>query len=302
MSELRETVRRAADRYRPPTDWLERVNDRVRARRRNRRLVAGIVGLGIPIVLLAALLVNLTSSGDSAPAVKPPAERQCQGEPLPKPTEYWSADGSPTDAISGIEAILRGGASFGPGIVGNAFALDGKDDFIEVPDSRSPRLGAQNFTISFWVRFSSTQGEQVLMEDWIETKALSGPKGWTLTKLRNNAIGFGSDAGGVGANQPDLPVNTWIHIAVRRANGPLSLFVDGQMVANNAMDYSKEAIDSTASLKFGHRGSPDDTPGSRDHRGFFLNGSIDEIALYVGDRLSNAEIQRIFETRGACLP
>jgi hypothetical protein len=221
---------------------------------------------------------------------------------LPNPTEYWSADGSTTDTISGIEAILRGGASYGPGIVGNAFALDGKDDFIEVPDSRSPKLGGQNFTISFWVRFTSTQGEQVLMEDWIETKALSGPKGWTLTKLRNNAIGFGSDAGGVGANQPDLPVDTWINIAVRRANGPLSLFVDGQMVANNAMDYPKEAIDSTASLKFGHRGSPDDTPGSRDHRGFFLNGSIDEIALYVGDRLSNAEIQRIFETRGACLP
>jgi len=302
MSELRDSVRRAADQYQPPSDWLERVNNRIRTRRRNRRIAAGIVGLGIPFVLLAALLVNLTSSGDSAPAVKPPAERQCQGEPLPQPTESWSADGPTTDAISGIEATLRDGASFGPGIVGNAFALDGKDDFIEVPDSNSPRFGAQNFTISFWVRFRSTHGEQVLMEDWIETKALSGPKGWTLTKLRNNAIGFGSDAGGVGATQPDLPVDTWIHIAVRRANGPLSLFVDGQMVANNAMDFAKESIDSTASLKFGHRGSPDDTPGSRDHRGFFLNGWIDEIAFYIGNRLSNAEIHTIFETRGACLP
>jgi hypothetical protein len=74
------------------------------------------------------------------------------------------------------------------------------------------------------------------------------------------------------------------------------------MVANNAMDYPKEAIDSTASLKVGHRGSPDDTPGSRDHRGFFMKGSIDEIALFIGDRLSNAEIHTIFEARGACLP
>jgi hypothetical protein len=34
-------------------------------------------------------------------------------------------------------------------------------------------------------------------------------------------------------------------------------------------------IDTTSSLKFGHRGNPSDTPGSSDNRGFFLNGRID---------------------------
>jgi hypothetical protein len=45
-------------------------------------------------------------------------------------------------------------------------------------------------------------------------------------------------------------------------------------------------LDTPSSLKFGRRGSPDP-------RGFFLNGRIDEVELFVGHALSNAEIQDI---------
>jgi len=61
-------------------------------------------------------------------------------------------------------------------------------------------------------------------------------------------------------------------------------------------------LDSTSSLKFGHRGNPSDTPGSVDVREFFLNGGIDEVELFVGRALSDAEIQSIFNagTAGKC--
>jgi len=301
MSELRDRVRRAADQYHPPTDWRERIHERVRTQRRNRRLAAGIAGLGIPIVLLAVLVANVTLSSDSQPAVNLPAKR-CELESGPDPTLFWRAEGATTDITSGVRASLRGDAAFGPGIVGNAFVLDGDGDFVEVPDNRAPHLGSKDFTISLWVRFTSTKGEQVLIEDWIETKALSGPKGWTLTKLKTDVIGFGTNAGGVDSKPLEIPSDTWIHVAVRRAGGDLSIFVDGQLLASGPMEYPLRATDSRASLKIGHRGSPDDTPGSRDRRGFFLDGSIDEIAIFIGQGLSDGAIQRIFETRGACLP
>ena len=301
MSELRDRVRRAADQYRPPTDWRERIDEHVRTRRRNRRLAAGIVGLGIPIVLLAVLVANVTLSSDSQPAVNPPAQR-CQPVGGPDPTLFWRAEETPTDVTSGVRASLRGDAAFGPGIVGNAFVLDGDGDFVEVPDNRAPHLGSKDFTISLWVRFTSTKGEQVLIEDWIETGPPGGPKGWTLTKLKTDVIGFGTNAGGVDSKPLEIPIDTWVHVAVRRAGGELSTFVDGQLVANGPMEYPRRATDSTASLKIGHRGSPADTPGSRDRRGFFLDGSIDEIAIFIGQGLSDGAIQRIFETRGACLP
>lgn len=299
MSELRDPVRRAADQYQPPNDWRERIDDRVRARRRNRRVAAVVVGLGIPIVLV--LLATLTLSKDSQPAVIP-AGKQCPSGGGLKPTIFWRAEGTTRDVISGIDAILRDDATFGPGIVGNAFALDGDGDFIEVPDGRAPHLGSKDFTISFWVKFNSTEGSPVLIEDWIETKALSGPKGWTVVKLKNDVIGFGTNAGGFDSKPLEIPVKTWIHIAVRRAGGDLSTFVDGRLVAGGPMENPRRSTDSTASLMIGHRGSPDETAGSRDRRGFFLNGSIDEIAFFIGQGLSDDAIQQIFETRGACLP
>jgi hypothetical protein len=203
--------------------------------------------------------------------------------------------------MSGIAGGLRGDAGFGPGIVGDAFTFDGEGDFIEIPDGRAPHIGTRDFTISLWVRFASTKGEQVLIEDWISNKG-AGRNGWTLTKLKDDVVGFATNAGGVDSEPLDLPIDTWIHVVARQAEGRLSTFVDGRLVANAAVVTPGRSVDSTASLKIGHRGSPDDTPGSRDRRGFFLNGSVDEVALYVGHWLSDGAIRRIYETRGACRP
>jgi hypothetical protein len=62
-------------------------------------------------------------------------------------------------------------------------------------------------------------------------------------------------------------------------------------------------LDSPASLKFGHRGSPEDTPGSVDDRGLFLDGRLDEVRLVVGRALSDEQIRAIIEAeanRGRC--
>jgi hypothetical protein len=49
-----------------------------------------------------------------------------------------------------------------------------------------------------------------------------------------------------------------------------------------------------SSLKFGHRGSPEDTPGSEDEEGFYLNGRIDEVQLFVGTALTREQIKAIY--------
>ena len=86
--------------------------------------------------------------------------------------------------------------------------------------------------------------------------------------------------------------NTWIHYALTmRKAGVITAFVNGAPVAAAA---GSGNLDSTSSLKFGRRGSPSDTPGSSDTRGFFLNGRIDEVELFVGRALSNTEIEDIY--------
>lgn len=91
-------------------------------------------------------------------------------------------------------------------------------------------------------------------------------------------------------------------MAARRSGGVVTIFVDGTPVATGPPGGAN--ADSTSSLKFGHRGNPFDTPGSVDTRGFFLNGRIDEVELFVGRALSDPEIQAIYAagSAGKCKP
>src|SRR5262245_15525608 len=59
---------------------------------------------------------------------------------------WWRGEGNANDSVGSNHGALRGGTGFGPGRVGQAFAFDGVDDWVFVPDSASLRLtGALTF-------------------------------------------------------------------------------------------------------------------------------------------------------------
>jgi Concanavalin A-like lectin/glucanases superfamily len=298
MSDLRSQMQRAADRHHPPDEWLDHIHERVRTKRRIQRVSVGIVALGVFVAVTAVFIRQLTTEEAGRPGGAPsPAGVRCSVEP----TAWWSGDGSGVDVAGGNDAILRGDTAFVDGLVGGAFRLDGQGDWLEIPDAPTIEVGSRDFTVSMWVRYRSTRGEQVFAEEWIETYEQRSQEGWALTKLRNNVIGFGfSRAGGIDTKPLDLPTHTWIQVVARRMAGTMSIFVNGTLVASAEMTNPDKVADSMATLKFGHRGSPDDTPGSRDRRGFFLNGEVDEIQLFIGRGLSDADIERVFRARSAC--
>jgi hypothetical protein len=188
-------------------------------------------------------------------------------------------------------------------LVGQAFAFDGDGDFAFVPDDPALDVGRADFTIDLWVRFESTDGEQVLVEKYVETldPEVDTSIGWTFSKLSTGALifAFGGGAGGIETAPLDLPSRTWIHLAASRQGETVSVFVDGREVGSGPLRMPRLSFSSDVSLKIGHRGSPDDTPGSHDDRGFFLHGRVDEVRLTIGRALSNREIERIVEARGA---
>jgi hypothetical protein len=223
-------------------------------------------------------------------------------QPPPDMTGWWPGDGNTNDIAGDRNAVLKNGATFGAGQVGQGFILDGIDDFVDVPHHPALNVGTGDFTVDLWVYFNTTDGEQVLVEKYVENFE-STPPGWFLTKLEGNSLRFGTGPAlpdhGVDSPPLLLPTNMWIHFAARRSGGVASIFVNGEEVATGPF---VDNTDSDSSLKFGHRGSPSDTPGSLDERGFFLNGRIDEVELFVGRALSDAEIQAIFDagTAGKC--
>lgn len=250
-----------------------------------------------PLIFLAIAL-SLFFPGMNGLVFAAQTARSCFPPPAGL-TGWWPGDGNTNEIVGGRDAVFYGDATTGSGLVAQAFILDGDGDFVDVPDDPALNVGADNFTVDLWVYFNSTAGEQVLVEKYIEDFSAT-PPGWTLTKLEDNSLRFGtglaSDGHGVTSPPLALPANIWIHVAARRGSGVASIFVNGREVA--AAPFVDNG-DSNSSLKFGHRGSPSDTPGSLDNSGFFLNGRIDEVELFVGRALPPGQIRAIFNARSA---
>ncbi len=209
-------------------------------------------------------------------------------------TGWWPFDANTDDMVGCRSAVLHGNTTYDAGMVRACYKLDGDGDWIEVPDDDSLNAGIGDFTLDLWVYFNSTDGQQVIAEKYIERFG-SGSQGWTFPK-QENTLTFMSASAPV-----SLSDNTWYHLAVRRSSGVASIFLNGVEVASSSNEFSD--VSSSSSLKFGHRGNPDDTPGSLDTRNFYLNGKVDE-AEYFGRALTDAEILAIYNARnaGKCKP
>lgn len=215
---------------------------------------------------------------------------------------WWPANGNADDVWARNSGILMNGATFGTGMTRQAFQLDGVDDWVMVPTAPNLNFGTGDFTICLWVNFASTVNEQILVEKWIQTNEPAETKGWTLTKLNNNVIRFGGvavpgEGSIINVAPPDIPVNVWFFVAVTRSGNAYMMYWNGELIGNATMLETLN-FDSDASLKIGHRGNPDDTPGSTDWRGFYLNGLVDEVRLY-NRALSPKEIAGLFNLQSS---
>lgn len=253
----------------------------------------------LPLFLLIGLLATAVSPTSTAFA-----DNRCYPAPAGL-TNWWPGDGSADDIAGGQNAVLFDNVTFGPGLVDRAFLLDGDGDFVEVPPNPALNFGVDDFSVALWVQFNHTDGEQVLIEKWIQR--FSGfSEGWTLTKLEGNVIRLAMSSGeDIDTNVDSRPLRlqpgVWYHFAVTRQGGQVTVFANGRSIATGFSDLD---LDSEVPLKFGHRGNPTDTPGSEDESQFYLNGQIDEVQLMVGTALSRRDILGIFNARsaGVCKP
>ncbi|GAA3954389.1 exo-alpha-sialidase [Streptomyces marokkonensis] len=205
-------------------------------------------------------------------------------------TEDWlrprrAADPTTPDLAAGAApATVLGGAGTTDGMVGGALALDGADDAVRLPyDERLP-LGAGDFTVSLWFRYTADDGEQPLL--WMGGVGTTQPQVWLRAEPGDGRIQGLITARDGGAAPRSAWVRTdrahndgrWHHLALRRGGGRLTLFVDGTTAG---------AADVPGSVS---RNSPFGVHiGERvDGRARFT-GAIDEV--HVWDRaLTDAEI------------
>lgn len=160
--------------------------------------------------------------------------------------------------------------------------LDGSGDVVTFPDSPDWDLSAEDFTIEFWVRFSTDPGtsDNLFVAHWTSA---GNQRAWALSLSANNLQWnwttdgtLGTAAVISGAWNPSGA--TWYHMAVEKYNGEIVIYVDGAIITGptaNAVTY----FSATAPLDIGAR----DSGGSQN-----VNGRIDGVRIVKGTGLYKA--------------
>lgn len=201
--------------------------------------------------------------------------------PVPTTTgliSYWPGEGTANDLQDGHHGTLHNGATFAPGIMGQAFAFDGNNDYVEVPHNTT--LLPPTVTLDFWLNPRSYPGETVSAIPLTKGSYI-GPY-WI--EFYNNLVAAWVRSGGsnyhvVGA-QP--PLDTWTHYTFTFDGTTWTAYTNGAVTDSRPVTGTVDPT-ITAPLSLG-RGGWNATFGS-----VWFDGRLDEIRIY--DRaLSSGEV------------
>lgn len=185
------------------------------------------------------------------------AQQPCK--PLPRGVvAWWPGDDTANDlALAANHGQLINGATFGPGVVGRAFNLDGVNDRVDVPDAPSLRL--QRFTLAAWIRLdASLEWTCIICKQWGGGTANSYSLWVNSGVLQGGMFGFAEAVASTA-----LPVNRFLHTAVTWDGSIIRLYLDGELIATALGPVSPIPYDSNQVLI----GAEDNGVGN--YQGFF---------------------------------
>ena len=237
------------------------------------------------VILLTAMSVLLS-------AMAPGIEAACV-EPPSGLVGWWPGDGDADDIWSDNHGTLMNGATFAPGKDGQAFSLDGADDYIQIPYDVSFNLSS--FTLQAWVKFTQDTYACIISRP----QGGNPTDGYSFFRLSNSdgRIGGGvlsewgpnisTSSSGSTFNDDTWHLCTFVHdIEADR----MYIYVDEY---GPWWDYS-----SPGGMEHNLKGI---NIGSYDGSKWFFEGLIDEVAIW-NRALTATEILAIYNAGGMCKP
>jgi hypothetical protein len=168
--------------------------------------------------------------------------------------------------------------------------FDGNGDGIELP-SESAKLGAGDFTIEFWVRYSSISGYFTIAGYGYGPGSVNG---WIIQSGNGNGkLIFYTTPSTVVASDTGSTVNTnqWYHIAIVRSSGTVTMYRDGTSVGSgsSSVDYSQ----TTSVAKFYIGGGSNNAFDN-----YYLNGYLENFQILKGVAKYTANFTPPTKTQG----
>jgi len=215
-----------------------------------------------------AAIANAGSAGKCRSCVTPPSNM----------VSWWKAEDNADDSIGTNNGTLMNEATFAPGMVGQAFSLDGVNDYVDAGTDAVFNFdnGTGEFTIDAWIRLNAYHPS---LGSGIVGKATQGPfSGWTLMLLPDGALAFtGVGIWYVKTAPGSVTTGNWTHVAVTRSGSTYKLYVDGAEEGTTTGGFVQNLVTSTTSLRIGTVYIDSQ----------FFNGLIDEVEIF--DRALTAE-------------
>ncbi|HVS82090.1 MAG TPA: LamG-like jellyroll fold domain-containing protein [Pyrinomonadaceae bacterium] len=247
------------------------------------------------LLFAGLVLAALPSTERSTSAQLRPEVLQCTTPP-PGMVAWWPGEGNGNDIRGENNGTLNGSPTFPAGEVGQAFGLNGTNQFVSIPDSPSLRL--TNLTIDAWVNPTDlTQDRAILIKSALSSGGNDFAYGLRVLS-GGHAEGRITDAGGAFASVVStsvLSTNQFQHIALTYDGAALKLYVNGVLDATTATNLTP--VQNTNPVSIGVWQSV--SAGVIQ----YWFGRIDEVELFSRG-LTQTEIQNIFNagTAGKCRP
>src|SRR2546427_8380874 len=205
---------------------------------------------------------------------------------------WWPGEGNANDIVGNNHGRLVNGASFAPGLVGQAFSFNGTNQYVDLGNSSSLQVSHGNFTVDAWVAFNTIGGDMSILDKMAETG--SNQDGWRLLRQSDNKFWFCFGGGSLGngcrggpptivTSMTTVSTGVWYNIVAVKALSTISIYMDGNLEGTAALG---PFIDSNSTNLI---------IGATHTQGLiaFLNGLVDEPEVY-NRALTASEIQTIF--------
>ena len=233
---------------------------------------------------------NIVNGGDYLPLVQ--ISQSCVNAPSGM-VGWWPGDGNANDIENGNHGSLVNGATFTAGMVGQAFSLDGIDDYVSAGTNEAWEL--QSGTFDAWFKTSTTNQFQFI----VDTFDFSPVAGVVFGVHNDNRLRAGVSVAGVEVTifGPVVTDGQWHHAAVTFGNGTVALYLDGAQVVTGAYSGSINYNPGTVTdLIIGAETYPGNTLA-------YFNGQLDELEVF-NRALNASEIQAIYTagSAGKCKP
>lgn len=187
-------------------------------------------------------------------------------------------DGDLQDKGSLQNTVANGGVSFTTDSKFGGKAVNGfaASKGLKVANNNAFNFGSGNFTIEFWVKFTSVSaGYQTL----IDRRGTTDGTGWLILVEQGNYLAFLASSGSswsVNLNFGDIAdyLNKWVHIAVVRNGNTVTAYVNGIVKATTTTSISINSVSTDISIGVG---SSLITSGLTANH--YLRGCLDEVRI-----------------------